>query len=74
MFILDLPANYYHGLESRLAPITTSGVSDAARLYLHPGEMKIIAVGDLDRIRRELESLGAGMSERTADGLPLRPP
>jgi zinc protease len=72
LFILDLPANYYHGLESRLAPITTSGVSDAAKLYLHPGEMKIIAVGDLDRIGRELEAPGLGLTERTTDGLPLR--
>ncbi len=70
MFVLDLPVNYYHGLESRLSPISTSEVSEAAKLYMRPGEMKIISVGDLDRIGRELEALGPGISERTADGPP----
>jgi zinc protease len=55
-----LPDTYFEEFVPRLAQVTASDVSDAARRYLTPAKMTTVIVGDLDKIHPSLPGLGLG--------------
>ena len=56
----NLPDTYFEEFVPRLAQVTASDVSDAARRYLTPAKMSTVIVGDLDKIHASLPGLGLG--------------
>ncbi|MGH8853316.1 MAG: insulinase family protein, partial [Telluria sp.] len=76
LFVYGLPADYYARLPAQLSAVTAAQVQAAARKYLLPEQMKVIAVGDQRRILPQLQTLGLGAAEvRDSDGqLPQRSP
>ncbi|KFC67841.1 pitrilysin family protein [Massilia sp. LC238] len=74
IFIYGLPLDYYARLPAQLSGVTAAQVQAAARKYLAPERMKVVAVGDRKRILPQLQPLGLGTVEvRDSDGqLPRR--
>ncbi|MGI4842219.1 MAG: M16 family metallopeptidase [Janthinobacterium lividum] len=74
LFIHDLPLDYYARLPGQLNAVTAAQVQAAARKYLAPDKMTVVAVGDRKRILPQLQPLGLGAVEvRDSDGqLPRR--
>lgn len=74
LFIHDLPLDYYARLPGQIAGVTAAQVQAAARKYLAPDKMMVVAVGDRKRILPQLQPLGLGAVEvRDSDGqLPRR--
>jgi zinc protease len=74
IFIYGLPLDYYARLPAQLSAVTAAQVQAAARKYLAPERMKVVAVGDRKRILPQLQPLGLGAVEvRDSDGqLPRR--
>ena len=74
IFIYGLPLDYYARLPGQLSAVTAAQVQAAARKYLGPDKMKVIAVGDRKRILPQLQPLGLGAVEvRDSDGQLPRP-
>jgi zinc protease len=74
IFVYDLPLDYYTRLPGQLSSVTASEVQAAARTWLAPEKMKVVAVGDRKRILPQLQPLGLGAVEvRDNDGQ-LPPP
>jgi len=74
IFIYGLPLDYYARLPGQLSAVTAAQVQAAARKYLGPDKMKVIAVGDRKRILPQLQTLGLGTVEvRDSDGQLPRP-
>ncbi|WP_198115940.1 M16 family metallopeptidase [Massilia rhizosphaerae] len=68
-YVFDLPADYWRTLPERLRAVTAAQVQAAAKKYLKPDQLKVIAVGDRARIAPQLQKLGLGQPElRDADG------
>lgn len=74
IFVYGLPLDYYARLPGQLSSVTAEQVQAAARTWLAPERMKVIAVGDRRRILPQLQTLGLGEVElRDSDGqLPRR--
>lgn len=74
IFIYGLALDYYARLPAQLSGVTAAQVQAAARKYLAPERMKVVAVGDRKRILPQLQPLGLGTVEvRDSDGqLPRR--
>lgn len=69
LFTFGLPDDYYQTLPSRLGAITTQDLAAAAREYLTPKQLTVVAVGDRAKIAPQIESLGLGpISYRDPDG------
>lgn len=69
IFIYGLPLDYYARLPGQLSGVTAAQVQAAARKYLAPERMKVVAVGDRKRILPQLQTLGLGAVEvRDSDG------
>lgn len=69
IFIYGLPLDYYARLPAQLSAVTAAQVQAAARKYLAPERMKVVAVGDRKRILPQLQPLGLGTVEvRDSDG------
>ncbi|MGX9221373.1 M16 family metallopeptidase [Massilia varians] len=69
IFIYGLPLDYYARLPAQLSAVTAAQVQAAARKYLAPERMKVVAVGDRKRILPQLQTLGLGTVEvRDSDG------
>ena len=69
IFIYGLPLDYYARLPGQLSAVTAAQVQAAARKYLAPDKMKVVAVGDRKRILPQLQPLGLGTVEmRDSDG------
>jgi zinc protease len=74
LFTFGLPDDYYRTLPSRLQAISAPDLAAAAREYLTPKQMTIVAVGDRAKIAPQMESLGLGpISYRDPDGNALDP-
>ena len=74
IFIYGLPLDYYARLPAQLSAVTAAQVQAAARKYLAPDKMKVVAVGDRKRILPQLQPLGLGAVEvRDSDGQLPRP-
>ena len=74
IFIHDLPLDYYARLPGQLNAVTAAQVQAAARKYLAPERMTVVAVGDRKRILPQLQPLGLGAAEvRDSDGQLPRP-
>ncbi|WP_229425267.1 pitrilysin family protein [Massilia sp. Se16.2.3] len=72
-FLFDLPLDYYNALPARLAAVTAADVQAAARRYLDPQRLVVVAVGDRKRILPQLRKLDLGPVEvRDSEGQ-LRP-
>ena len=55
-----LPDDYFDTYRSKIRGVTGDHVIEAARTYLHPDELQIVAVGDAAVVRSPLEALGVG--------------
>ena len=74
LFVYGLPLDYYVRLPAQLSSVTAAQVQAAARKYLAPERMTVVAVGDRKRILPQLQPLGLGAVElRDSDGQ-LPPP
>lgn len=62
-FVFGLPLDYYRQLPDKLAAVTAEDVQQAARRYLDPAHLVIVAVGDRKRILPQLEKLKLGPIE-----------
>jgi zinc protease len=71
LFVHDLPLNYYHDLPGQIQSVSDAQVQEAARKYLKPEEMVVVAVGDRGKIESALEKLNLGPIEiRDSSGNP----
>lgn len=68
-FVFGLPLDYYRQLPAKLAAVTAQDVQEAARCYLDPAHLVIVAVGDRKRILPQLDKLKLGPIEiRDSEG------
>ena len=73
IFLHGLPPDYYNRLPKQLAAVTAAQVQDAARNYLAPERMIVVAVGDRKRILPQFKPLGLEEAElRDSDGELIR--
>ena len=69
LFVYDLAPDCYDVLARRLAEVDAGAVQKAAREWLDPDKMIVVAVGERRRILPQLQSLGLGQPEiRDDDG------
>jgi zinc protease len=72
-FVFGLPLDYYNRLPAQFAGVTADQVRGAARKYLVPERMIVVAVGDRAKIVPQLRKLKLGPAEvRDTDGQLLR--
>ena len=72
LFTYSLPDNYYRTLPSEYDSLTSEQIATAARKYVHPNQMVLVAVGDRAKIEPGLEKLGIGPIElRDSFGNPV---
>ncbi|GAB3427586.1 insulinase family protein [Massilia solisilvae] len=72
LFVFGLPADYYQQLPARYAAVTAQQAQQAARKYLVPEKMVVVAVGDRAKIAPQLDALKLGAPElRDSDGQSL---
>jgi zinc protease len=70
LFVFDLPADYYQRLPAQYAAVTAAQAQAAARKYLAPERMIVVAVGDRAKIGPQLDTLKLGAPElRDSDGV-----
>jgi len=60
LFVYGLPLDYYRRLPGEIEAVTAADVRRVAREHLQPEQMIVVAVGDADRIERELKALALG--------------
>ena len=69
LYVYDLGLDYYTKLPSQVSAVTADAALAAARKYLVPDRMIIVAVGDRAKIEPGLRKLNLGNVEtRRADG------
>jgi zinc protease len=69
LFAYDLPLDYYSTLAQQFAAVTAEQVQAAARKYLVPEKLVVVAVGERKKIEAQLRKLKLGTIEvREADG------
>jgi len=72
-FVFDLPLDYYSALPAKLAAVTALDVQAAAKRYLDPARLVVVAVGERKKIGAQLDKLKLGPVEvRDSEGQ-LRP-
>jgi zinc protease len=72
VFIYDLGLDYYSRVENRVNAVTAADALAAAKRYLVPERMVVVAVGDRAKIEPELQKLNLGAVEiRDAEGKPI---
>jgi zinc protease len=62
-FLFGLPLDYYHDLPAQFGKVDAAQVQAAARHYLAPGQMVIVAVGARAVVAPQLERLKLGPVE-----------
>ncbi|RYE97388.1 MAG: insulinase family protein, partial [Oxalobacteraceae bacterium] len=68
-YVFDLPLDYWRSLPDQLRRVTAAQVQGVADRYLRLDQMKVIAVGDRNKILPQLQPLGLGEPAlRDADG------
>jgi zinc protease len=69
LYIYDLGLDYYAKFPAEVSAVTAMTIQAAARKYLDPDKMIVVAVGDRAKIEPGLKKLDLGAIEyRTADG------
>jgi len=69
LFTFGLPDNYFQALPARLRAFTSPDLMDAAKKYLAPERMLIVAVGDRAKIEPQIKALNLGtIAFRDANG------
>lgn len=63
IFVHHLGPSYYRDLPERIQAVSADDVRRAARKYLKPESAVIVAVGDRERLERDLEKLKLGPME-----------
>jgi predicted Zn-dependent peptidase len=58
-WLYKLPADYWDKFPDRVMAVTQAQVQDAARKYLDPARLQIVAVGDATKIAEILKKFGA---------------
>src|SRR5687768_7712579 len=72
IFIYDLGLDYYTRYAQRVNAVTAAQALDAAKKYILPGRLVVIAVGDRAVIEADLRKLNLGPVEvRDAEGRPV---
>jgi zinc protease len=72
IFIYDLGLDYYTRYAQRVNAVTAAQALDAAKKYILPGRLVVIAVGDRAAIEADLRKLNLGPVEiRDAEGRPV---
>ena len=72
-WLYGLPADYWTRYTERVMAITQDDVLNAARRYLAPARMQIVAVGDAERIAAALKGFGA-VDTYDSNGVQTRAP
>lgn len=60
MVVYGLPGNYFDTYRDRVLAVSTSDVLRAAREFLHPEELQLVAVGDPAAMREPLAAMNLG--------------
>ena len=69
LFVYGLPPDWYAGLPRRFAQVDAAQVQQAARTWLAPGKLVVVAVGERRKILPQLQALELGAPEmRDEDG------
>ena len=69
LFVHDLPLDYYSRLAKEFSAVTADQVQAAARKYLAPEKLVVVAVGERKKIEPQLKKLKLGTIEvRAPDG------
>ena len=63
LFIYNLGLDYYTTFPAAVSTVTADAVQAAARKYLHPDKIIVIAVGDRKKIEADLRKLNLGAVE-----------
>ena len=58
MAAFDLPLDYFESNIEKISDLTLDDVRESAMKHILPTEIKIIVVGDRDKIQKNLEALG----------------
>ena len=61
LFTFGLPDDYYQALPGRFRAFTSADLTDAAKKYLAPERMLIVAVGDRAKIESQIKALNLGV-------------
>jgi zinc protease len=70
LFVYDLGLDYFARYPREVERVTAAAVQEAARRYLVPDRMIVVAVGDRQTIEPQLRRLGLGaIEERDAEGV-----
>jgi zinc protease len=60
MVVHGLPDDYYDGYRERVRSVTSDQILDAARRYLHPDALQLVAVGDPGVVQGRLAAMEFG--------------
>ena len=63
LFVYNLPNDYFQKLPASFEAVTPEAVAKAAKDYIHPDNLIVIAVGDREKIQSDLEKLNLGPVE-----------
>jgi zinc protease len=67
LFVFNLPNDYYQKLPAAFEAVTPEAVAKAAKDYVHPDNLIVLAVGDREKIQGDLEKLNLGPVELRDD-------
>jgi zinc protease len=62
LFLHELPLNFWSKFPARVNGVTRADVAAVAKKHLHPGKVKVVVVGDIERISASLGKLGLGQA------------
>jgi zinc protease len=63
LFVYNRPLDYYAKLPAKFQAITEEDIAKAAKTYLHPDQLIIVAAGDRSKIEQGLKDAGLGPVE-----------
>lgn len=69
--VYDLPDNEWQGFVAKIAAVSAADVRKTAQKYLHPDSMRVVVVGDRNRLESSLGKLGK-VELRDLDGALVR--
>jgi len=73
LYVYDLGLDYYAKFPAEVSAVSATTIQAAARKYLDPDKMIVVAVGDRAKIEAGLRKLNLGEVEfRTADGVVVK--
>ena len=64
----DLPTDYFQTFEQRLSGVTLADTHRAGSKYLSAYRLRVLVVGDRDRVEQPLRDLGYGLTVLDAEG------